>query len=636
MKDAQLSWADDGPHFWWQIAVSRTNAEHVAVCALRLSAKTGHDVQAILYGSVDGGESWRILKSTSAYPSNSEVSCAMSGDDTIYFAMSVIKLGVHGSRGGAMYLWRSPDFGRTWKLSPHISHFDAALLLVKKNAAGRDRVFDFADSVHHSEDRYLTIFDNDATSIRKLHSWNPAPAQPLGVFHVHCGVSPKKSVGIFDTAALPARPGVCINGVATESVVDLGPSALGALFTEWRLQSGAMSLTFSRLADDGRPIGTPLLVASFASNNVKKMLAMSGVFDDSSRAGVAFGSVPGSEVRRLYVTERNIIDGRLRIFVTMSDDQGIHWSPARPIDDATIRLGRNAAPADASIAVNKYGVVAVSWLEGGGCWRVAFSRDGGQHFGNSLPLNPCEDYPKLTVGQALAQHVYILSKSGTVTYGQGNTASAFRIADLGIADFRRSFEPVLRGNSLVAAPDGSFYALWSPPGAVNDQLHVTRIRDQHEDGVVASRRRSLIANARCCVKIAELYYTSFDYDSTTQEFEIGAVLVRPRRSRGNWPAVLRVGKINSMLGPVQPSNADNDVQGPGAAWVFEGPAARLPLSSARADISALPSGYEHSAPRVLRFRVERNLNSILWKSLNGSGSYGEQYLNFHVSVLSTK
>src|ERR1051325_7615374 len=80
MRDARVSWPGGGAHFFWQIAASPTNPNVVVACSLRDAAQTAHEIEALIYGSVDGGESWKVLKVDNDLPTNSEVTCAMSGD----------------------------------------------------------------------------------------------------------------------------------------------------------------------------------------------------------------------------------------------------------------------------------------------------------------------------------------------------------------------------------------------------------------------------------------------------------------------------------------------------------------------------------------------------------------------------
>src|SRR5690349_924431 len=50
-----------GPHFWWTIAASPVDSKHLVVCGMRNRPGTATFMQAVLYGSDDGGETWRTL-----------------------------------------------------------------------------------------------------------------------------------------------------------------------------------------------------------------------------------------------------------------------------------------------------------------------------------------------------------------------------------------------------------------------------------------------------------------------------------------------------------------------------------------------------------------------------------------------
>src|SRR5690348_16729357 len=120
MKDARVVPPGNGGNFFWTLAVSPTNPEHLIVCPEWNNPSTGHFLQGAIYGSSDGGESWRRLKTTTGFSSNSEVMCTMDGDNGIYFTASMGPMVPQPYRHhyGKMYLWHSSDFGKTWMLGP--------------------------------------------------------------------------------------------------------------------------------------------------------------------------------------------------------------------------------------------------------------------------------------------------------------------------------------------------------------------------------------------------------------------------------------------------------------------------------------------------------------------------------------
>ena len=50
-----------GPHFWETIAASPLDSQKLIICALRNNPDIPSGLQAVLYGSNDGGETWRRL-----------------------------------------------------------------------------------------------------------------------------------------------------------------------------------------------------------------------------------------------------------------------------------------------------------------------------------------------------------------------------------------------------------------------------------------------------------------------------------------------------------------------------------------------------------------------------------------------
>jgi hypothetical protein len=268
-------------------------------------------------------------------------------------------------------------------------------------------------------------------------------------------------------------------------------------------------------------------------------------------------------------------------------------------------------PGEGSIAVNKDGIVAITWLESWGRqWRIAFSSDGGRHFGASAPINPyIESTPSLN--EALSGHIEPLSQ-GVFRFGAPEQLSN----GLDQVDSRQWAAHLIRGNSLAAAPDGSFYVLWAAGGSLADELHATRITFSGEESPLQSERRKTVEAATCCLKPhgeVALYFTSDDYDPATHQFEVGVVLARKRSYGGEWPLVIRLRSAKSAFGPLSAMNADNDLHGAGAAWVLTGPGTDLPASAAAADIRLLPANeYDYSSPRILRFRLDKDISKLQW------------------------
>ena len=578
---ARVSLPGSGPHFWWTTVTSPTDPDRVVVCGLRNNPANAQYLQSVIYGSIDAGQTWRLLKASDVSIGDSEVSCALSHERTIYFVFS-------SAAPGTLHFYRSDDFGGTWKTGPTANYADSAKLVVEPGATpDRDRILLFADTAMRNG-RWalgdgLTIFDRGG--MRIVQNAVPLPNIPgFPVSYKRVSWS-SEGLGIANTA----------DGLYMEPA----PTSLDLATPH--------EFVLRRVTATGVPIGTPIQIARLATsfNRTEHAAALDLHFTDHRRdeyfalfryPSIAYGPLPGSRGTRAYIVWHDIINNHLRIFFAVSNDEGVMWSQGHIIDDAPLRVAGNGDPRPSapSVAVNRDGVVATSWAEfSGKCWRIAFSYDGGKSFSPSTPINPCE-HAKIPLTDILGSRL-----NGGPT--PGHTM---------MNDWSR-FLSLIPGTSLAAGLDGSFYAAWTAYGTLDESLHVTRIVPA---GVMTPRERqlqSIIAAATCCVDIkthraaAWVEWRSLDYDRATRQIVARVVLARDITETRGWPLVLRIRTLHSVLGRLSASNADNRVTGPGAAWVFYGPGTYVHGRGMPTNFEQplTPGRYEFSKPRVVRFML---------------------------------
>jgi hypothetical protein len=612
-------------HGWWQLVPSPDDPDKLVVCELQTVTRRDSFVQGVLYGSDDSGETWRTLKTTDDLPNNSEASCALGSRNRAYFTVSVgpqlpKKLRVEQHR---MRFWSSPDFGKSWHLGPYLPYTDAAILRAVPGGEQDDRVFDLYTislGTKPVTGRLLNVFDSDGTHVNMEMGW-PKSRCGSGLsgapFH-----GPKVSLNDLppSTALLPARPSACTTQVIMQGTTLLDGHTVGVSHMEFTIVPERVRLTFSRVGTDGKSMSTPVVIASYSNGFSKWMQAHAAFYENGDNdSSLASGPAPDSSGNQIYVTWHDVVQDHLRILLARSSDGGTTWTAPRAIDDAASRSagGVHVLPSGSSVAVNAQGIVAVKWSEhSGNCWRVALSRDGGEHFEPSFPLNPCSPNTKLSLANELAGHVNALAW-GQLAFNQPGESY------IGVRNMRRG-NSLTRGLSIAAAQDGSFYAAWARQNDLNDELHVTHITLPGYTSPRTQNRQDALAKATCCYSGSGglgLDYTSVDYDPATQEFTIGATLI-VRRQDVTWPLVLRTTGVTSPLGGLIASNSDNGIGGLGAAWVFDGPGTEaLPSSVAAADFKLLPAGeYAFSKPRTLRFRLAKPNQPVpAWRGRNDQG-----------------
>jgi hypothetical protein len=611
LTQSRISMPAGVTNLWWQLVPSPDDPDKLVVCELQTDTSRDSWVQGLLYGSDDAGETWRTLKTTNDLPNNSEASCALGSHDRAYFTVSMgaqlpKELRIEQSR---MDFWSSSDFGKSWHPGPHLPYTDAAILQAVPGGAHDDRVFDLytiSGGAKQVTGRLLNVFDSDGTHTQSVMGWPKSrcgaglSGAPLpGTHHSLNDLPP-------GTALLPARSSDCTTRVLMQGTTLLDDHTVGVTHMEWSFVPERARLTFSRVSTDGKTMSNPVVIASYMPDVTKWLQAHAGPYenngDDSS---LASGPVPDSSGNRIYVAWHDPVGGRLRILLASSSDGGATWTAPHAIDDAALRGAGpvRALPSGPSVAVNAQGIVAVKWSEhSGNCWRVALSRDGGEHFEPSFPLNPCNPKAKLSLEEQIAGHINAISV-GHLAFDHADAQSEVVVENM------RQIGATTRGMSIAAAQDGSFYALWAQQYALNSELHITHITLPGYTSLRTQHRQDALAKATCCYAGAGglgLDYTSVDYDPATQEFTIGATLV-VRRQDVTWPLVVRTTDVTSRLGTLVASNSDNAIGGVGAAWVFDGPGTEpLPSSVAAADFKMLPAGeYAFSKPRTMRFRLSK-------------------------------
>ncbi len=574
-----ISPAGSGVHFWWTTAASTTDPRRLIACALRTRERTA-TVQAVLYGSPDGGASWRTLRADSTTNFVSEVSCAAGAEGTVYFVNSPTGAGFQEPDiDWGMLLERSTDFGSQWHTAPRAAKYmDAAAVAIRPGTdpAG-DSLYIFADDGRGA--LALTSVDGGRT----LGSGRPVPL-------------PGGSYGIMDGAA--ALPDGSVGGlyftdpVTSQYQVGSPPRPRALLF---------------RLGQSGKPLGEPIPIATLNTDLTKFGTFPWAGSEQDLNGSIAAGPVQPHGPRRVYVAWNTVVDGREHIVLATSDDSGVSWSSARVADDmpAVSNGSRDTSAAMASLAVNREGVLGLQWAEfAGRCWRFAASLDGGVTFLPSVPLNVC---PRRDLVGTQQFRSYMRSNAW-----YDSTAGPHVRVDI----VPWHVEIQQRGTGLAATADGVFHPVWVVRGDGEAQLQTARVAVASSPASAAAVGRSTdggttpmpidvtggVAERDATVDFA----SGVAYDEGTGEFSLTAVVVRHGAANLHWPAVMRVKSLSSPLGAVAVVGADNHLTGEGATWTIDGPARSLPAGS-MADLDqrtpALHQPWTFSRPREIRVRL---------------------------------
>ncbi len=534
-------------------------------------------IQAVLYGSTDGGTSWHTLRADSVTQFVSEVTCATGAPQTVYFVRSRGGPSIEDPTvDGPMVLEQSVDFGQHWRGARYTEYMDAAVLHVRRGRVSeRDSLYLFADG---RRDMTIATFDGGRTlggGLRVLPDARYDNADDLD-----------------DAALLP------------------GSIAAGLYIIDshwWEAVPDSVRLTprvlLQRIGRDGRSLGAPITIATVPSAITAPGRVRRYRTDEETHGTIAADLRAHGGAGRVYVAWNAVVDGRMHILCATSVDSGATWSSPRVVDDMPTASdgSRDTSASTPSLAVNTDGIVGLEWAEfDGRCWRFAASFDEGATFLPSVALNSCprRDLVGTQQWRPYLRAFALSSDSGTKIH-----VVAWHV------------EIQQHGTGMSTTADGAFHPAWVVQSDGEGALYTRRITVSRQSPAPHPASPSAIA-----VGVAEgrgvrvrsepganVDFTTSDYDEATGEFTLGAVVVRqPRNGPLRWPAVVRVKRLSSPLGPVEVVDADNHLPGVGATWTISGPAHVLPAGT-RAALNqrtrARRGPYAFSLPRDLHFRL---------------------------------
>jgi hypothetical protein len=579
--------------YWWTIQASTRDPQRVIICAQQTNPSKGLGLEGVLYGSADAGETWHTLFEAGIV--TSEVHCAFGGDGTIYYIDSVISN--HGAalshdelvKEERSRLWRSSDFGKSWEQALTGTYEDSAFLVTDPDSASeRNRVLVFG---HGGDGLNRTVIVADHGGKTLVKGETPLPS-----------LSGPRIERIEGSATYTATLVGCPEAIA------LADGSYGAVYTDPfgpdPKDRVLQQITFSRVTADGAGVGQPTVIAALSRGKGLTRELDEAWRDNRVTASIATGTSSEGK-RRLFVAWSDLVEGRLHIVLSTSEDEGRTWTEKRVLDDLPMEgsSDRGNMAQDPSVVVSPSGVVGAVWSEQRGrCWRFASSRDFGEHFSKSAPLNDCS-VPAPRYEQKLSS--YTEQESAATPTASG---VRFRIGD------GRLFHHGPRLISLTVDQDSVFHAVWAAWGSDDDSVYSSRIEIKdlppHKQIEIRERLRSVLANSPTLQRLdgaekALIEVTRADYNEATRELVVGAVVVQRRSTNPSWPVAVRLHDLKSAVGEISVLGADNAEAGAGAAWVFDGPQPVSPVESSFVSqaVAENNKAFVVSSPRTLHFRL---------------------------------
>jgi hypothetical protein len=342
-------------HYEVVIATDAGNPARLLAGSIFERQKEGSSVTA--YASSDGGATWEPVlekKTGKAGPTYVDPAVAFGPSGTIYFA----SLGTVDAKN-FIDVVQSRDGGKTWTGETRLEHHDDRPFLVVDCTTGefRDRLY-CTCSLESEKERRLGIY----VSTNGGKAFNPPHALPFEPVQ-------------FGPTMFPGTPVVLSDGTLV--------IPYQRMFGRTDAKKGEVCFSFIRVrrSQTGGKSFLPEQTVWVREGDTRPSVTIPMLAVD-----------PGSKAYRdrLYLTWCESTPQGLSVKVTMSRDKGETWADPvalseQPLEgaDATIKTHDGVLPA---VAVNKTGVVAVSWYDTRGSRpgkpacnvRLRASLDGGQ------------------------------------------------------------------------------------------------------------------------------------------------------------------------------------------------------------------------------------------------------------------
>lgn len=500
-----------------QEAADPSDPKHLIVCTWLGGEPNGmfSDPHLVTYTSFDGGSTWlpKILGIGFTDPT-----CILGSNGLAVVA------GIGWKNGQFAFVYRSIDGGRTWSEPQFL--------------AGSDRPFLSVDNVSQrlAGRVYLQV----------VPQFDPSKApdkETIAAYHSTDGGASFSSSN--QTPAFPQHVAVVNTGVLTDGTLLIDVDALR------KEDNGSYSLTAlaMRSTDGGLTFSEPIPAA-------KMMVPDKQYSGLGSLPFLAVDTSRGPYNNRAYVAYADIRFGHPDVFIVHSDDQGKTWSPPVVVDDIP-SPGDGPGASNCEIAVNKNGVVGVTWYDTrgirsppeGGWRRFAASFDGGESFTHSVPVStaPSRLYPP-----GVSMLSGFSSNAGNLLLGTFGPELNFGVEQRDMT-------------GLAAGADGIFHAVWSDNRTGVPQLWSARI---NVPGRAVQNGDPSLVDLNDVTNVVAFDAKQVLFDRGRHTITIDATLDNLSKSAIKGPIKFRLTVLRSILGTPRLTNPDNGNDWRGAIITF--------------------------------------------------------------------
>ena len=531
----------DRMHTEGMIAADPSNAARLIVCSMFLTEETGQSVA--VYQSEDGGAHWQRTFETPSGEFDADPACAFGPDGVAHLTM--MPLTVPSMAKMRLPLWRSDDGGRTWHSGGVTGGMDRESIAIDATGGPYNR----------------RIYLHGSTDIRGSGGIRRT------ALTLYASSDGGRTFGRPVSWASLGRGYIFASG----SGVVLSDGRWLTVFMELtNYFDGPVSSDATRLVTPP-PEPEDALIRVIASDDggdtLREPVTVSGehVPNDYVRLtnvvpAIAADATNGPFRDRIYVAWLDSRRGASDVFFSYSADRGQTWSTPIVINDNSRwsdRLPNQLMPA---IAVNRDGIVAVTWLDrrnasDGLGWdeRIRVSTDGGETF-----------LPSVVVAKAAAQfngrEQWPLQEG---TKGGGTPLYAGGVLHLEAFAPRFLYVP---GDyaTLAADANGVFHSYWIDNRSGWHQVWTAPV---HVAGKAVRNGSEALAALDDLTAATTLKRIAAHYDRATSTASITVRLENTSHEPIDGPFTLRLITLDSDVADATASSTTNGISGPGAIWV---------------------------------------------------------------------
>jgi hypothetical protein len=331
----------DFPHVELIVAANPKNAKNLLGGAITYTGDRGTACRA--YATTDGGGNWKASEFAEQVEwGGGDPYVAFTPQGTGVVSALAFQNDEKGHLRGFLHVWRSEDGGMSWGKTMNLGYsYDHEQIAVDQTTGK------YAGRI------YIGVL------------YGPYPVYLVGVFRSE------------DDGRSWIGPVEAASGGGTIGINEVNPMVLsdGTLVLPYI----AREVLPGKVKFTGKDWSTAWMVLSedggVSFGKPRKVQTMQYDLDD--KAGRAFGQFPAfaadtvsKDFRdRIYMAWADFRYGPVRVFFAHSEDRGLHWSEPRLLDP---NVPKDAMQGQPVVAVNKDGVVAVTWYD------TRASKDGSQ------------------------------------------------------------------------------------------------------------------------------------------------------------------------------------------------------------------------------------------------------------------